>query len=101
MWDLSKISIVMFVFQIFEALLIVNISRSRAMMTLLFLLMLDSLFVDDVLMPLLVIFVMGVILTYLGYTRRSKLQLIFGLATCASLASILLYETYLIAEEVS
>ncbi|WP_125588006.1 hypothetical protein [Companilactobacillus jidongensis] len=101
MFELSNISIVMFLFQIFETILIVNISRSRAMMILLFLLMLDSLFVDDVLMPLMVIFVMGVILTYLGYTRRSKLQLIFGLATCTSLASILLYETYLIAEEVS
>ncbi|WP_334329202.1 hypothetical protein [Companilactobacillus sp. HBUAS59699] len=101
MLDLSAISIVIFLFQIFEAVLIVNISRSRSMMTLLFLLMLDSLFVDDVLMPLLVVFIMGVVLVYLGYTRRSKLQLIFGLATCASLASVLLYETYLIAEEVS
>ncbi|WP_164505127.1 hypothetical protein [Companilactobacillus hulinensis] len=71
------------------------------MMTLLFLMMLDSLFVDNVLLPLMVIFIMGVILTYLGYTRRSKLQLVFGLATCTSLASILLYETYLVAEEVS
>jgi len=98
---LSHISIAMFLFQIFEAVLIVQVSRSRSMMTLLFLMMLDSLFVDNVLLPLMVIFIMGVILTYLGYTRRSKLQLVFGLATCTSLASILLYETYLVAEEVS